>query len=68
VEHSEFPAPLLKGNLFTSIQNDLQINKVRRVRKMSSKAVHLQVSVAENIHRSLKTEGEKTDKEVKNCL
>jgi hypothetical protein len=35
---------------------------------MSSKALHLQVSVAENIHRRLKTEGEKIDKEVKNCL
>lgn len=59
MEHSKLPASLLKGNLFTSIQNDLQINKARSVRKMSSKALHLQVSVAENIHRRLKTEGEK---------
>jgi hypothetical protein len=35
---------------------------------MGSKALHLQVSVAENIRRRLKTEGEKIDKEVKNCL
>ena len=41
------------------MRNDLQINKVRWVRKMSRKALHLQVSDAENIHPSLKTEGGK---------
>jgi hypothetical protein len=36
---------------------------------MSRKALHLQVSDAENIHPRLKMEGEKIDKEdVKNCL
>jgi hypothetical protein len=70
VVHSKFPGPLLTGNPFTSIQNDLQINKARWVRKMSGKALHLRVSDAENIRRRLKTgkEGGKIDKEMKNCL
>jgi hypothetical protein len=53
---SNLPTFLLKGNLFTSIQSDLQINKVQRRRKMSRKTLHLQVSDAESIHPRLKTE------------